>query len=117
MAVDLRAIQNYTEYRQVCSLCGRYCKVSLRHKNKLWKPIYSPIVENTSKGHPDVTMKHCAYGDNVATLLNPRGVTTVSHKFSTTIATHATEVVAVPCTVHHPGNYNIRVHGPNKLHS
>jgi hypothetical protein len=28
--------------------------------------------------HPDIRVKHCGYGHSVATLLNPRGVTTVS---------------------------------------
>jgi 3-methyladenine DNA glycosylase Tag len=28
--------------------------------------------------HPNIRVKHCAYGHSVATLLNPRGVTTVS---------------------------------------
>jgi hypothetical protein len=31
-------------------------------------------------GRPDMRMKHCAYGQSDATLLNPRGVTTVFHK-------------------------------------
>jgi hypothetical protein len=29
-------------------------------------------------GHSDMRVKYCAYGHNVATQLNPRGVTTVS---------------------------------------
>jgi hypothetical protein len=53
-------------------------------------------------------VKHCAYGHSVATLLNPCGVTTVSHKYSLTVARHATVVVAVPSTVHHPANYKIK---------
>jgi hypothetical protein len=32
--------------------------------------------------HPDVRVNHCAYGHRVARLINPRGVTTVSHKYS-----------------------------------
>jgi hypothetical protein len=32
--------------------------------------------------HPGIRVKHCAYGHSVTTLLNPRGVTTVSHKYS-----------------------------------
>jgi hypothetical protein len=36
--------------------------------------------------HPDMRTKHCAYDNSVATLLNPRGVTTVSHKYSLTAA-------------------------------
>jgi hypothetical protein len=50
-------------------------------------------------------VKHCAYGHSVATLLNPRGVTTVSHKYGLTFARHATVVVAVPSTVYYPFNY------------
>jgi hypothetical protein len=57
---------------------------------------------------PDIRVKHCAYGHSVTTLLNPRGVTTVSHKYSLTVARHATVVVAVPSTVHYPANYNIK---------
>jgi hypothetical protein len=37
---------------------------------------------------------------SVGTLLNPRSVTTV--------ARHATVVVAVPSTVHYPANYKIK---------
>jgi hypothetical protein len=48
-------------------------------------------------------VKHCAYGHSVATLLNPRGVTTVL-----TVARHATVVVAVPSTVHYPANYKTK---------
>jgi hypothetical protein len=51
-----------------------------------------------------------AYGHNVATLLNPRGVTTVSHKYNLTVARHATVVVAVPSTVHHPTNYKMKIY-------
>jgi hypothetical protein len=57
--------------------------------------------------YPDIRVKHYAYGHSVATLLNPRGVATVSHKYSLTAARHATVVVAVPSTVQHPANYNI----------
>jgi hypothetical protein len=51
--------------------------------------------------HLDSRVKHCAYGHRVATLLNPRGITTVSHKYSPTVARHTTVVVAVPSTVHY----------------
>jgi hypothetical protein len=61
-------------------------------------------------GHPDMRVKHCTYGHSVATLLNPRGVTTVSHKYSPTVTIHATVVVAVPSTVHCPANYKIKIH-------
>jgi hypothetical protein len=54
-------------------------------------------------------VKNCAYGHNVATLLNPRGVITVSQKYSLTVARHATVVVAVPSTVHCPANYKIKI--------
>jgi hypothetical protein len=57
---------------------------------------------------PDIRVKHCAYGYSVATLLNPRGVTTVSHKYSLTAARHATVVVAVPSSVQYPAIYNIK---------
>jgi hypothetical protein len=45
-------------------------------------------------------VEYCACGHSVATLLNPRGVTAVSHKYSLTVARHATVVVAIPSTVH-----------------
>jgi hypothetical protein len=53
-------------------------------------------------------MKHCAYGHSVATMLNPCGVTIVSHKYSLTVARHATVVMAVPSTVHYPANYKTK---------
>jgi hypothetical protein len=56
--------------------------------------------------HPDIRVKDCAYGHSVATLLNPRGVTTISHKYSL----HATVLVAVPFTVHYPDNYKIKIY-------
>jgi hypothetical protein len=55
-------------------------------------------------------VKHYAYGHNVATLLNPRGVTTVSHKYSLTAARHAAVVVAVPSTVHYPADYKVKIY-------
>jgi hypothetical protein len=54
-------------------------------------------------------VKHCAYGYSVATLLNPRGVATVSHKYSLTAARHGNVIVAVPSTVHYPDNYKIKI--------
>jgi hypothetical protein len=53
-------------------------------------------------------VKYCAYGHIVATLLYPRDVTTVSQKYGVRVASHATMVVAVPSTVHHPTNYKIK---------
>jgi hypothetical protein len=50
------------------------------------------------------------YGYSVATLLKPRGVATISHKYSLTVARHATVVVAVPSTVHYPTNYEIIIY-------
>jgi hypothetical protein len=55
-------------------------------------------------------MKHCTYGHSVATLQNPRGVTTVHQKYSVTVARHAIVVVAVPFTVHYPTNYKIKIY-------
>jgi hypothetical protein len=43
-----------------------------------------------SIGLPGMRVKHCAYGHSTATLLNPRGVTTVSHKYCIIAARHAT---------------------------
>jgi hypothetical protein len=53
-------------------------------------------------------VKHYAYAHSFATLSNPCGVTTVSHKYSLTVARHTTVVVAVPSTVHYPANYKIK---------
>jgi hypothetical protein len=61
-------------------------------------------------GRPEMIMKNCAFSHNVATLLNPRSVTTVSHKYSLAVARHATVVVAVPSTVHSPTNYKINIY-------
>jgi hypothetical protein len=57
--------------------------------------------------HPDIRVKHCTYGHSVATLLKPRGVTTVSLKYSLSVARHATVVVIVPSTSQYPANYTI----------
>jgi hypothetical protein len=35
------------------------------------------IYNSSDRRHPDIRVKHCAYGHSVATLLNPRGVTRV----------------------------------------
>jgi hypothetical protein len=59
--------------------------------------------------HPDIRVKHCAYGHSVATLLNPRGVTTVYHKYGLTVTRRATVLVAVPSTVHYPANYKMKI--------
>jgi hypothetical protein len=67
------------------------------------------IIKLDTISHPYIRVKHCAYRHSVATLLNPRGVATVSHKCSLTVARHATLVVAVPSTVHHPANYKIKI--------
>jgi hypothetical protein len=53
-------------------------------------------------------VKHYAYDHSVATLLNPRDVTTVTHKYSITVTRHAIVVVAVPSIVHHPANYKLK---------
>jgi hypothetical protein len=56
--------------------------VVLRHRHK-----FTIVLDNVVPiRHPYIRMKHCAYGHSVATLLNPRGVTTVSHKYSLTVA-------------------------------
>jgi hypothetical protein len=60
--------------------------------------------------HPDIRVKHCAYGDSVATMLNPRGVTTVSHMYSLTVARYSTVVVAVLSTAHYTANYKIKIY-------
>jgi hypothetical protein len=55
-------------------------------------------------------MKHCACGHSVATLLNPRRVTRVSHKYGLTVARYVTVVVAVPSTEYYPANYKIKIY-------
>jgi hypothetical protein len=47
---------------------------------------------------------------SVAMLLNPHGITTVLHKYSLTVARHATIVVAVPSTIHYLPNYKIKIY-------
>jgi hypothetical protein len=42
-------------------------------------------------------------------MLNPRSVTTVSHKYSLTVARHATMGMAVTSTVHCSDNYNMKI--------
>jgi hypothetical protein len=59
--------------------------------------------------HPDTWVKHSTYGHKVATLLNPRGVTTVLHKYSLTVSRHAAVLMAVTSTVHYPANYKINI--------
>jgi hypothetical protein len=60
--------------------------------------------------HPDIRVKHCAYGHSVVTLLNPRVITAVSHKHSLIVAIHATVVVAVSSTAEYPANYKIKIY-------
>jgi hypothetical protein len=60
----------------------------------------------TSISHPHIRVKHCTYGHSVVRLLNPQGVTTVYHKYSLTVARHATVVVAVRSTIH----YKIKIY-------
>jgi hypothetical protein len=63
-----------------------------------------------SISRPDIRVKHYAYGHSVATLLNPRGVATFSHKYNLTVARHATVVVAVLSSVHHPDSYITKIY-------
>jgi hypothetical protein len=51
-------------------------------------------------------VQHCTYGHSVVTLLNPLGL---SFSRVESVARHASVVVAVPSTVHHPANYKIQV--------
>jgi hypothetical protein len=89
------------------------------HHRKLFDPGTCCLIKDEGKvkllilttghtEHPDIRVKHCAYDHSVATVQNPRDVTIVSHKYSLTVARHATVVVAVPCTVHYPANYKIK---------
>jgi hypothetical protein len=55
-------------------------------------------------------VKHCAYGHSVTTLLNPRGVATVTHNYSLTFARYEAVIVAVPSIIHHPANYKIKIY-------
>jgi hypothetical protein len=58
-----------------------------------------------STEHPEMRVKHCAYGHSVGTLLNPRGVTSFPQEQLHSCKTAATVVEAVPSTVHYPANY------------
>jgi hypothetical protein len=58
------------------------------------------MLSEAAISHPDMRVKHCAYGHSVITPLNSCGVATVSHKYTLTVARHATVVVAVlPYTI------------------
>jgi hypothetical protein len=57
--------------------------------------------------HPDIGVKHCAYGNSV----KPTWCyTAVFHMCSLTVARLATVVVAVPSTVRYPANYQIKMY-------
>jgi hypothetical protein len=58
--------------------------------------------------HPDIRVKYCAYGYYVAS--HPRDVTTVSHKYSSTVSRYTTVVVAASSTAHYPANYEIKIY-------
>jgi hypothetical protein len=58
--------------------------------------------------HPDVRVKYCAYGHSLVTQPNPRGIATVSHKYSLIVTRQVTVVVAVPSTAHYSPNYKIK---------
>jgi hypothetical protein len=60
-------------------------------------------------------VKHCAYGHSFATLLNPRGVTTVSLKHSVTVVRYVVVVITVPSTVNYPTNYKIKIYYLNEI--
>jgi hypothetical protein len=77
---------------------------------KIYADNICPLSALKPRGHPDTRVKHCAYGHSVTTKLNPRGVTTVSHKDSLTFARHATVVVALPSTAHYPTNYKVKIY-------
>jgi hypothetical protein len=66
--------------------------------------------QDASIRHPDYSVKHCPHAHSVVTLLNPRGVTTVSHKYSLAVTRHGTVVVAVPSIVQHPANFKIKIY-------
>jgi hypothetical protein len=75
----------------------------------------SAAVRTQAISHPHIRVKHCAYGHSVATLLNPRGGTTVSYEYSLTVARYATVVVAVPSTVRCKANYRIKTYYFNEI--
>jgi hypothetical protein len=83
----------------------RCTELTVRHvyRQRIGKRMTRSARKHGAIRHPDIRMKHC-----VTTLLNPRGVTTVSHKYNLTAARHAIVVVAVPSTVHHLANYKIK---------
>jgi hypothetical protein len=60
--------------------------------------------------YPDMRVQHCPFSHSVATLINPGGVTTVSHKHILTVARLVNCVVAVPSTVHYPANCKIKIY-------
>jgi hypothetical protein len=57
-----------------------------------------------------MTVKHCTYDHSIATLLNPSSITSISYKYSLTVARHATVVLAAPSTVHYHTTYKIKIY-------
>jgi hypothetical protein len=96
--------------RSECSIHGKG-RHRLRERMRILKRNSKKlVVRMLAIRRPDMRVKHCAYGHSVATLLNPLGVTTVSHEYSLMVARHATVVVAVPFTVHYPADYKIKIY-------
>jgi hypothetical protein len=85
--------------------------LTFRHLTSSRKPIKGGVLyKSATISHPDIRVKYCAYGRSVITQLNPRGVTTVSHKYSLNVIRHATVVMAVPSTVRYPANYKMELY-------
>jgi hypothetical protein len=116
-----RARQPTRSGGQCCTMGTPHCQIIELHSNGERSYCCNTLVQQnylialvhawpTAIKYPDIKMKHCAYGHSVATLLNPCGVTTVSHRYSLTVARHTTVVVAVPSTVHYPANYKMKIY-------
>jgi hypothetical protein len=83
----------------------------------LYKSETTGNITQYTVSHPGMRVQHWAYGHGVTTMLNPRGVTTMlnprgvtthSQKYSLTVASHGTLVLAVHSTVQHSVNFKIK---------
>jgi hypothetical protein len=77
---------------------------------KKWGSTVNGTPSTLAIRNPDIRVKYCAYGHSAATLLNPCGVTTVSHKYGLTAAKHATVIVTAPSTLYYQTNYEIKMY-------
>jgi hypothetical protein len=93
---------NLSRYLSVCS--GYICRTAVRMRSTIPHITLARFCNGSHAAirNPGIRVKHWSYGHCVTTLLNPRGVAAVSHKYSLTVARNANAVVAVPPSMHCP---------------